>query len=177
MAPKDKFYFVPTATARYAKPELEPGMTMQLPKDLKLNEPARVEFTISDDLPRWNKSGRVHEVLLRFRVVETTELDELKFSLNGKPLPDALRRKINRMYTMNAPRYRVFGYWFVYKLNAEHWPNQGKNVAEVTLTRRDPGVTPQIYLRDVELEIKYLMGKNFHRGQDSDLGPHEISTD
>lgn len=177
MAPKDKFYFVPTTTARYAKPELEPGMTMQLPKDLKLNEPARVEFSISDDLPRWNKAGRVHEVLLRFRVAETTELDELRFSLNGRVLPDALRRKINRMYLMNAPRYRVFGYWFVYKLDAEHWPKQGQNVVEVTLLRRDPEVTPQIYLRDVELEIKYLLGKNFHRGQDPDLGPYEISKD
>ncbi|MSO23007.1 MAG: hypothetical protein EXQ58_07095 [Acidobacteria bacterium] len=177
MAPKDKFYFVPTVTARYQKPDLEPGTTMQLPKDLKLNQPAKVEFTISDDLPRWNKAGRVHEVLLRFRVVDTTELDELKFSLNGQPLPADRLRKINQMYKMNAPRYRVFGYWFVYSLDAGHWPRQGKNVVEVTITRRDPDVTPQIYLRDVELEIKYLMGKNFHRGQDTDLGPYEISAE
>jgi hypothetical protein len=25
------------------------------------------------------------------------------------------------------------------------------------------------------LEIKYLMGKHFHRGQDADLGPYEHS--
>jgi hypothetical protein len=31
-------------------------------------------------------------------------------------------------------------------------------------------------LRDVELEIKYLMGKSFHRGfVDPDLGPYELA--
>ena len=166
MAPKDKSYFVPTTT----------GQDSQLPADLKLNKPVRVEWTITDDLPRWSKVGRVHEVLLRLRLVNTTELDRLSFRFNGKLLPDSLLRKINRMYKMVAPRYRVFGYWFIYRLDAEHWPMQGKNMIDVTLTRRDPDVTAQIALRDVEMEIKYLMGKNFHRGEDLDLGPHESSS-
>jgi hypothetical protein len=177
MSPKDKFYFVPTATARYPKPDLEPGLSMQLPADLKVNEPVRVEWTISDDLPRWKKVGRVYEVLLRVRLVNTTELDRLTFSFNGQILQDSLLRKINEMYKMTAPRYRVFGYWFVYRLDPDHWPRNGKNTLEVTLTRRDPDVTPQIFLRDVEMEIKYLMGKNFHRGQDPDLGPYERSAE
>ena len=49
------------------------------------------------------------------------------------------------------------------------------NLSEVTLARRDPTVTLPVLIRDVELEIKYLMGKNFHRGQDLDLGPYESS--
>jgi len=111
------------------------------------------------------------------RLVNSTELDRLTFSFNGQTLQDSLLRKINEMYKMTAPRYRVFGYWFVYRLDPEHWPRKGNNTLEVTLARRDPDVTPQIYLRDVEMEIKYLMGKNFHRDQDPDLGPYERSAE
>ena len=81
------------------------------------------------------------------------------------------------MYTMGAPRYRVGGYWYVFRLDREHWPVRGPNALEVTLLERDPDVTPQVQLRDVELEVKYLMGKNYHRGfVDADLGPYEHAT-
>ena len=147
---------------------------MQLPADLHLNQPVRLELPISDDLPRWDETGRVHQVLLRIRVVNTTELDRLNFKLNGRQLPGELRRTINEMYRMSAPRYRTgSGYWFIFKLDRAHWPNQGKNTIDITLTKRDPNVTPQVFLRDVELEIQYLLGKNFHRGQDIDLGPYD----
>ena len=76
----------------------------------------------------------------------------------------------------SAPRYRTgSGYWFIFRLDRAHWPRKGENTIEVTLTRRDPAAIPQVFIRDVELETKYLMGKNFHRGQDLDLGPYEHS--
>lgn len=174
MQPKDKTYYIPTMTGRYPEPRLEPNLEMQLPADLHLNQPVRLELPISDDLPRWDETGRVHQVLLRIRVVNTTELDRLNFKLNGRQLPGELRRTINEMYRMSAPRYRTgSGYWFIFKLDRAHWPNQGKNTIDITLTKRDPNVTPQVFLRDVELEIQYLLGKNFHRGQDIDLGPYD----
>ena len=59
-------------------------------------------------------------------------------------------------------------------MDRNHWPVKGRNTVEVTLLKRDPDVTSEIYLRDVELEIKYLMGKNYHRDfVDTDLGPYE----
>ncbi len=171
MAPRDKHYFVPTTTKRYERPPLEPGLTMQLPVNLVVNKPTEVSFTISDDLARWHRAGRVHEVLFRVRVMGTTERDRLAFALNGKALPDALLRRINQMYRMSAPRYRVgSGYWFVYRLDKAHWPRKGANTLRVTLQRRDSQAAVQITLRDVEVEIKYLLGKHFHRGQDGDLG-------
>jgi hypothetical protein len=174
MAPKDKFYIIPTGTDRYPAPSLEPGLTMQLPVDLEVGKPAQLDLTISDDLPRWDRVGRVHEVLLRFRVTSATELDRISFKLNGRELPGTLLRTINRMYMMAAPRYRVGGYWFIYRLDSDHWPRKGHNTIEVTLNERDPDVTPQLELRDVELEVKYLMGKNFHRSfVDAELGPYE----
>ena len=176
MASKDKFYFVPTSTGRYPAPSLEPGVTMQLPATLQVDKAKKVRFKVSDDLARWRKVGRVHEVLLRIRISDTTELDKLRFRFNGKELPDELLRKINQMYRMSAPRYRTGScYWFIYRLHRTYWPRKGQNTVEVTLLKRDAGVTPDVSVRDVELEIKYLMGKSFHRGQDPDLGPYEYS--
>ena len=160
MAPKDKVYHIPTVAGRFSSPEL----TLQLPADLDVNVPAQLGLTISDDLPRWEQVGRVHEVLLRVRIMNTTENDRLRFQLNGVELPGHLLRKINEMYRMRAPRYRTgSGYWFVYRLDPSHWPQTGENLLEVTLLLRDPDVTPQCYVRDVELEIKYLPGKHFNR--------------
>ena len=110
------------------------------------------------------------------RVMNTTERDRLRFRLNNADLPAGALRRLNQVYRMQAPRYRTgSGYWFVFRLEPGHLPRKGGNVLEVTLQRRDPQVTPPIYLRDVELEIRYLMGRSFHRGQDPDLGPFEHS--
>ncbi len=169
MAPKNKYYFVPTFSVRGPHPEGEAAE--RLPRALEVDKPVAVQFSISDDLPRWAAVGRVHEVLLRARVIGTTEIDRFRFKFNGAELPESLMRKINRMYMMGAPRARVTGYWFIFRLDADHWPKRGANELEVTLLHRDPVALPEIALRDVELEIKYLMGKNFHRSFiDPDLG-------
>lgn len=133
-------------------------------------------FRISDDLRRWHRAGRIREILLRLRLINATERDRLRFRLNGRDLPGECLRKINQTYRMSAPRYRTGpAYWFVFRLDRALWPRKGRNRLEVTLLGRDPAVTSRLYLRDVELEIRYLMGKNFHRGQDPDLGPSEPS--
>ncbi len=77
MAVKDKHYYVLTGTDRYPEPATEPGCAVRLPVALSVDGPSRITFNISDDLPRWHKVGRVHEVLLRVRVMSTTERDRL----------------------------------------------------------------------------------------------------
>ena len=175
MAAKDKHYYVPTCTARYPVPPTEPGLQMQLPADLPVGEAVEIDLAASDDLRRWESVGRLHEVVLRLRIMGITELDRLQFRFNGRELPKASMRKINQLYRMSAPRYRTeSGYWFIFRLDGENLPAQGANRIEVLLLERDPDVTPRVFLRDVELEIKYLMGKNFHRGfVDADLGSYE----
>ena len=170
MGPKDKSYFVPTMRGRSGTR----GRSV-LPADLPLRQPLTVPFRITDDLPRWDADGRVHEVLLRLRALGATEADELAFSLNGKPLPDRLLRKINDLYKMTSPRFRVMGgYWYVFRLDREHWPVAGENRLEVTLLHRVADVTTGCRLHDVEVDIRYLLGKHFHRGYvDADLGPYE----
>ncbi len=175
MAPRDKQYAVPTETERHQDITgmLEPGERMQLPVVLSPGEPVEITFSISDDLPRWHTVGRVHQVLLRVRTTQTTERDRFRFRLNGQELPPDSLRTINRLYQLKEPRYRIHGYWFVFKLDADHRPRQGQNALEVTLVERDADVTPDIVLRDVEVETKYLLGKNAIRERESDLGDYE----
>jgi hypothetical protein len=174
MDAKNKIYAVPTMTERQPAPGTEPGEKADLPTDLEIDQPVRVEFTLSDDLPRWDSVGRIDAVLLRLRVMNTTEVDRLRFVLNGTELPETQLRRINEMYRMSAPRYRTgSGYWFVFRLDQGTWPKRGNNTLELTLIQRDAAVAPQIFLRDVEVETRYLMGKNFHRSfVDADLGPY-----
>ena len=178
MAVRDKFYSIPTPPGRSQGQMItESGITMQLPADLEVGKTVRLNLPISDDLPRWDRVGRVHEVLLRIRVMRATEVDRFRFALNGVELPADLMRKINHNYMLNAPRYRAHSsYWYIFKLDRDHWPDRGDNAVEVSLLERDPEVTPEIFVRDVELEIKYLKGKSGYRGvhnTDPDLGPYE----
>ena len=170
MEAKDKYYYIPTENAR----PHEPWAPTQLPLKMEVNRPVTAKFTISDNLPRWDKVGRVHEVLLRVGIAGTTELDRINFRLNGKKLPERILRKINQMYRMSGPRNRSGPtYWFIFRLDRTHWLQQGENELEVTLLERDPNVLGDVSLRDVELELKYLMGRSFHRGYvDPDLGPY-----
>ena len=174
MAPKDKIYAVPTATQRYPVPGTEPGQAAPLPSDLHVGQRARVPLRMEDDLPRWGSVGRVDKVLLRLRIMNATELDALCFYLNEVELPAGQMRIINEMYRMSAPRYRTgSGYWYVFCLDGDTWPVCGDNVVSVKLLARDAGVTPTLSLRDVELEVRYLMGRHFHRAfVDPDLGPY-----
>ena len=179
MAPKDKHYYLTTTSGRFAQPTLDPGTTMSLPATLHLGKPISVNMAIADDLPYWDKTGRVHEVLLRVRITNINEISKLRFRLNGKELPDKLLRRINGLYRMRAPRYRVgSSYWFIYRLDNQYWPRQGRtNSLEITLLDKDEQVAEtDVFVRDVEMEIKYLMGKNFHRGHDADLGPYEYAS-
>ncbi|MEE2658967.1 MAG: hypothetical protein VX733_10710 [Candidatus Latescibacterota bacterium] len=173
MAAKDKIYYVPTGTGRYPRPELEPGARCPLPAEISEGDSVTIPLRVSDDLNRWAADGRVHEVILRLRLESATETDELRFRLNGKTLPDSCLRRINEMYRMNAPRFRTGScYWFVFRPEAEQWPTQGDNEISVELVNREPEAVPPVRLRDVELEIRYLMGRAYHRTLvDPDLGP------
>tara|TARA_Y100001960_G_C13938416_1_gene477812 strand:- start:3 stop:467 length:465 start_codon:yes stop_codon:yes gene_type:complete len=150
---------------------------MQLPADLQLEQPVALHLPISDDLSRWDAAGRIHEIILRIRVMRATEEDRFSFKLNNQDLPASTMRKINHTYQMSAPRFRSHSsYWFIFKLDRDHWPAMGDNSIEMTLHRRDPETTPPIWVRDVELEIRYLRGKSAYRGvhnTDPDLGPFQ----
>ena len=170
MASKDKFYAVPTNSYQNSMD----SPRNPLPTRLELDRPVDIPLSITDDLPRWSEVGRVHEVLLRLRIHGNVETDGIEIRLNGQLLPDSLLRKINQQYIMDAPRYRVMGgYWHIYKLGADCWPKKGDNRLQVVLLARDADIRSQLCtVTDVELEIKYLKGKNFHRSFiDPDLGP------
>ncbi len=173
MAPKDKFYAVmPKGDygGNRGVPPSEPEPV--LPIELKSGQTVRIDLTIADDLMHWDREGIVREVLLRLRL-GVNERERVSISLNGKVLPESSLKKINQMYKMYAPCRRIGGYWFVFKLDRQYWPKQGRNRLEVTLTQRDPALTGQVRLGDVELETKYLVSRNFWVDDDPDVGPYE----
>ena len=175
MAPKDKIYYIPTETGRYPRPVTEPGVTTQLPAKLAPDRPAALDVRVSDDLHRWDDAGRVHEVLLRVRVMNANERNRIRLTLNGKELPQSLLRTINQIYRMTAPRYRTgYGYWYVYRLDRDHWPVQGINKLEVALTEYDDEVAVEPYLRDVELEVALPHGQELPPRQRPRPGSHRI---
>ena len=113
---------------------------MQLPASLSLEQPVALELPISDDLSRLGAAGRVHEVILRIRLMRATDRDRLSFKLNGDELPAHIMRKIDHIYQMTAPRYRSHSsYWFVFWLDEAHWPVQGNQRRRGHLTRPRPG--------------------------------------
>ena len=135
---------------------------------------------VADNLEKWEQQERVHDVLLRIRIQDITELNEFEFKINNKKLPFSLCRKINQLYVMpgSAPRDRVMGgYWFIFPLTSEYWPVKGNNEIDITLLNRESDLSDKIICKviDIELETKYLKGKNFHREfSDLELGPHEF---
>lgn len=170
MASKDKYYYIPTINDRPFRMK----ENQQLPAPMELNVATTVNWPVSDNLTKWDDVGRVHEVLIRIGVEGITELDQISFKLNGSELPPSKMRKINQMYRMSGPRNRRGpNYWFIFKPDREHWPIPGENRLDVTLLERDPEIESEVRLNDVEMEIKYLMGKSFHRDYvDPDLGPY-----
>ena len=177
MAARDKFYFIPMPGGRMREEApIDLGLSWQLPAELVLDEPVELALPISDELEQWHEVGRVHEVLLRVRINQTTDRDRFAFKLNGEELPAESMRTISHIYMLDAPRYRSHpSYWFIFKLGPECWPKRGGNTVEVVLQERDPEAAPAVVVRDVELEIKYLRGRSQFRGAlytDPDLGPY-----
>ncbi|GIT15793.1 MAG: hypothetical protein CM1200mP37_3740 [Chloroflexota bacterium] len=67
--------------------------------------------------------------------------------------------------------------WFIFHLTSEYWPVKGNNEIDITLLNRESDLSDKIICKviDIELETKYLKGKNFHREfSDLELGPHEF---
>ena len=121
---RDKIYIMPTESPRRNTLGRDGAPSEQLPRTLEAGSPETFTFTISDDLQRWGAMGRVHDVALRIMLSGVSEIDQIAFRLNGKPLPDSLRRTINQMYRLRSPRHRIFGYWFIFKLDGDNWPHR-----------------------------------------------------
>ena len=171
MAPRDKLYMLPNT---------QEGTTT-LPLTISEGETVSVSLKAQDDVHHWASSDRVYEILLRLRLLGHTELDRLRFHFNGEELPEESHRRINEIYKQRVPHQRIMGgYWHVFRLGPDHWPKIGDNLVEITMVSRDPDINHTCTLNDVELETRYLRGKNFHRSDgigigdvDPDLGPHD----
>ena len=136
MAARDKYYYVPTQIDTPWNP-LTPTA---LPAVMEPNEPAEARFVVSDDLPHWHERGpRPRGAAAAAGISNVTEIDGIRFELNGAELPGRICRRINQAYRMNAPRHRSGPTcWFVFRLEPEQWPVRGENRLAATPDPQGP---------------------------------------
>ena len=142
----------------------------QLPVTLKRSEPgkgARIRLRVGDDLERARRLGIAADVKLRLRVLNLTSSDRLEVRFNGASLDEASCRSAFfpngeagglHQYSFFADAY--FGvpgpyHWLELKLDGASLPRAGMNEVEVSLRERNPEVTVDPILNDVELTVRY----------------------
>ena len=156
---KNKYYF-----PALEDPSTEPWpVECHLPRILEQGVPAKVPFTVGDELDAARSDGELKRVTLRVRVVQTGMEDRLSFTFNDSPLtPEA--RNISTFYggiteymswRMGRDARINTHYWFEFDLPIE-LVRQGINEVEVTMDYRLAERVEDRVLHQVELLIEYF---------------------
>lgn len=121
----------------------------QLPVTLAAAKPAPVRIFLEDKLT-YQPS-----IKLRLRVEGLTPLDAVAVTFNGR----RLTRLTRTPYTVRGSR-AGFGrgmdiQWIYCPIQNLSWIRKGTNVVEVTLERRNEGISTPIVLTNVELDVKH----------------------
>lgn len=142
-----------------------PGTDPVLPRILELGKPQSIPLRIADDLPRWTALDRVSSVRLRIRLnALEPSLNELKFELNGQPIPETHLEitDLNYRFVNEGVAYQG-SHIFDFELGPDHYPKRGKNVVTITLVRRDPDVEMEFQIQDVDCVVEYHHHRHFGR--------------
>ena len=136
-----------------------------LPRDLVVGEALEVPLRIADDLARWQRLGRVDEVVLRIRLSNfEPDSNRIRVRWNGSPLPDSILRRIDLHFrVIRQGPIGPYGYVLEYRLTPEHYPRPGDNTVELTLLKRDPKLSIPVGAYDVDCSIRYLAHRDFER--------------
>jgi hypothetical protein len=163
LATADKLYRARSAKRGQSRETWLPGGELELPRELIEGQPVGVPLRIADRLDRWHAQGRVDSVRLRVRITNIEpSLNDVRVSLNGRELPASrveLNDLIYRLYNKGA--IGPYGYVYEYDLPREHFPKPGKNLVDVTLTKKDGMIDTRFELYDVDLAIRYRKHRNF----------------
>jgi hypothetical protein len=90
-------------------------------------------------------------------------------------------RRINELYRMTAPRYRVNNsYWYCFELvhQPAHWPKLGANAISVRCLHRDERLSAsvQLQVRDVELDCSTYQAEHGIEGKIQRSAPRSLQT-
>ena len=127
----------------------------------------QIHLSVGDDLAKAARLGVKADVTLRLRVMNLTSRDELEVEINGIQLDrHACKSTFLPMGESGGVHQYPFlsdvylgepgpYHWLEFSLREEALPRLGMNEIRVTLRKRNPEVTEDIILNDVEITIEY----------------------
>jgi len=140
--------------ARRAEAATELGYVLPLPVTLSAAGGATqaLTFHIADDLE--NRTGRVGQVRLRAFLSNAVSADELRISLNGRPLATETCRRLRKTKPDTFPPSSPRNHWLDFTLEQVR-PRQGRNLLELCLVSRPEGLVGDVTVEEVEILVEY----------------------
>ncbi len=123
-----------------------------LPVSIPSADPAvrySIPLYIADDIE--GASDRIGAVKLRIRIMNLVTPDRLTVLLNGQSLS---KETCLREFGQNTPHIAPRGQWLEFHLRRVR-PNKGRNVLEISLNERPPGLEGGVTVENVEVIVEY----------------------
>ena len=122
-----------------------------LPAVLTEGEPLLLQLKIADDLSTLPVES-LDEVRLHLLVVNLTPVDDLRFELNHQPIDHLKQAPTLAPGAPTGPNTAFVD--LVFDLRSQV-PKAGANLFTLLLAKKNPQVLPPVYLRELELSIRY----------------------
>lgn len=122
-----------------------------LPAVLEEGQPLHLKLKVADDLARV-PAHQLAEVRLHLLVVNLTPVDVLRVQLNGQPIEQLAHAPTLEPAAPTGPHSAFVD--LVVDLR-QHPPKVGQNTFTLLLESKNRSVRPQVYLRELELSIRY----------------------
>ena len=164
----DKHYLATRASNYdHAVPYSYPKKLPVTLKESPSGEGQKVPIRFGDDLSSQTGLKVAQRVALRLRIMRLTSEDTLEIRLNGKKLDASAARSeflpagesaAISQYSFMAEAYYGHGgpyHWIEFELSGGNLPTVGINEIEVILRKRNPVVTEDVVLNDVEVVVEY----------------------
>lgn len=137
-------------------PQAHLAQPASLPLVLAEGEPAELRLKVADVLTEV-PAAELAEVRLHLLLVNLTPVDRLRVRLNGSAIDRYCDAPTLRPGAPTGPNSAFVD--LIYDLR-RHAPRRGINVVTVTLAHKNPQVRPAVYLRELELSIRYRRGES-----------------
>ncbi|MCY4530682.1 MAG: hypothetical protein OXD46_16850 [Chloroflexi bacterium] len=111
-----------------------------------------IPFTIADDIAA--EDSRVGETKLRIYLSNVVAGDRFKVALNGRSLADETMRRVWKKNRDAYPHTNQRNHWLEFDL-VDIVPHKGENLLEVSLESRPEGLTGNVTIAEVEVEVRH----------------------
>lgn len=153
LARGDKLYALDFETAGNGAghPHAHLAQRASLPLALTPGQPVELRLKVADDLERV-PAAELAEARLHLLLVNLTPVDQVRVRLNGAAIDRSVDASTLQPGAPTGPNSAFVD--LVYDLR-RHRPRSGVNLFTVELAHKNPQVRPAVYLRELELSIRY----------------------